>query len=80
MLITWVVVGLIVLAILLVVLGANESNTIVEAIQDAANFLVGPFDSIFGLSNRKAEVAVNYGLAAVVYFIVGSVIARLLRR
>lgn len=80
MLITSIVVGLIVVAILLVVLGANESNTIVGAIQDAANFLVGPFDSIFNLSNRKTEVAVNYGLAAAVYFIIGSLIARLLRR
>ncbi len=32
------------------------------------------------MSNRKVEVAVNYGLAALVYFIVGSLIARLLRR
>ena len=64
MLITSIVVGLIVVAILLMVLGANESNAIVGAIQDAANFLVGPFDSIFNLSNHKTEVAVNYGLAA----------------
>jgi uncharacterized membrane protein len=80
MLITAVIVGLIVLAILLTVLEANESNTIVQAIQDAANFFVGPFESIFSLSNSKVEVAVNYGLAAVVYFIIGSLIARLLRR
>jgi hypothetical protein len=80
MLITTAIVVLIVVAILLVVLGANESNSIVQAIQDAANFLVGPFESIFNMSNRKAEVAVNYGLAALVYFIVGSLIARLLRR
>lgn len=80
MLITTAIVVLIVLAILLVVLGANESNSIVQAIQDVANFFVGPFESIFNLSNRKAEVAVNYGLAALVYFIVGSLIARLLRR
>jgi hypothetical protein len=80
MLITTAIVVLIVVAILLVVLGANESNSIVQAIQDAANFFVGPFESIFNMSNRKAEVAVNYGLAALVYFIVGSLIARLLRR
>ena len=80
MLVTWIVEGLIVLAILLVVLGANESNTIVQAIHDAGKFLVGPFENIFNLSNHKAEVAVNYGLAAVVYFIIGSLIARLLRR
>ncbi|HLM25883.1 MAG TPA: hypothetical protein VK304_02835 [Thermoleophilaceae bacterium] len=80
MLITWLVVAVIVIAILLVVLGANESNTIVQAVQDAAKFLVGPFETIFSFSNHKTEVAVNYGLAAAVYFIVGSLIARLLRR
>jgi hypothetical protein len=80
MLITAVIVGVIVLAIILTVLGANESNTIVQAIQDVANFLVGPFENIFSLSNSKVEVAVNYGLAALVYLIIGSIIARLLRR
>jgi hypothetical protein len=80
MLVTWVVVGLIVLGILLVVLGANESNALVKAVLDAAKFLVGPFKNIFSLSNAKTEIAVNYGLAAAVYFIVGSLIARLLRR
>ena len=80
MLATSIVVGLIVLGIVLVVLGANDSNTIVQAIQDAAKFLVGPFKDIFSLSNRKAEVAVNYGLAALVYLIIGNLIARLLRR
>lgn len=80
MLITALVVGVIVLAILLVVLGANESNVIVGAVLDAAKFLVGPFKSIFDLSKHKIEIAVNYGLAAVVYLIVGNLIARLLRR
>ena len=80
MLVTSIVVGLIVLGIVLVVLGANDSNTIVQAIEDAAKFLVGPFKDIFSLSNRKVEVAVNYGLAALVYLIIGNLIARLLRR
>jgi hypothetical protein len=80
MLVTSIVVGLIVLGIVLVVLSANDSNTIVQAIEDAAKFLVGPFKDIFSLSNRKAEVAVNYGLAALVYLIIGNLIARLLRR
>lgn len=80
MLITSLVVGLIVLGIVLVVLGANKDNVLVGAVLDAANFLVGPFENIFDLSRRKIEVAVNYGLAALVYFILGSLIARLLRR
>ena len=79
-LITAIVVGLIVIAILLVVLDANKSNDIVKALLDAADFLVGPFDDVFKPDGAKAKVAVNYGLAAVIYAIVGGLIAKLLRR
>jgi uncharacterized membrane protein len=80
MLITLLVVGVIVLGIVLVVLEANTGNVLVNAVLDAAKFLVGPFEKVFDLTKRKTEVAVNYGLAALVYFVIGSVIARLLRR
>lgn len=71
---------IIVVGILLVVLGANMENSIVGAISDAAQFLVGPFDDIFKRDDRKEEVAINWGLAVAVYFIVGRLIASLLRR
>ncbi len=80
MLITSLVVGVIVLGIVLVALEANTANVLVDAVLDVANFLVGPFEDVFDLEQRKTAVAVNYGLAALVYFIVGRVIARLLRR
>jgi hypothetical protein len=79
-LITSIVVAVIVAGILLVVLEANMSNSIVSNINDAARWLVGPFENVFSLSNPKTEVAVNWGLAAVVYSIVGGVIASLLAR
>lgn len=79
-LITTVVVGLIVVGILLVVLEANRDNQIVGWLLDAAEFLVGPFKDIFEPDGRKLKVAVNWGLAAVLYAIVGGLIARLLRR
>ena len=69
-----------VIAILLVVLEANRDNAIVEAVLDAGRFLAGPFKDMFDLDNRKTEVAVNYGIAAVVYLFVTGLIARLLRR
>ncbi len=75
-----IVVGLIVLRIVLVVLGANDSNTIVQAIQDAAKFLVGPFKDIFSLSNRKCQSLSTTASRALVYLIIGNLIARLLRR
>ena len=79
-LITAIVVAIIVAGILLVVLEANMSNSIVSNVNDAAKWLVGPFENVFSLSNPKTEVAVNWGLAAVVYSIVGGVIASLLAR
>ena len=79
-LITAVVVGLLVIAILLVVLEANRDNAIVDWLVGAGDFLAGPFDNFFQPDGRKAEVAVNWGLAAVVYAIVGGLIVRLFRR
>jgi hypothetical protein len=79
-LITSVVVGLLLLAIVLVVLEANSDNTVVDALLDAGAWLAEPFDNVFSMDNRKERIAVNYGLAAVVYAIAGGLIARLLRR
>jgi len=79
-LITSVVVGLIVLAIILVLLEASRSNAIVDWLVGAGDFLSKPFHGIFSLDGRKASVAVNWGLAALVYGFVGGFIARLLRR
>lgn len=75
-----VVVAIIVAAIILRVLGANPSNAIVSHIHDAAKWLVGPFDNVFSISKPKLSIAVNWGLAAVVYLIVGGLIARLIAR
>lgn len=69
----------IVLGILLVVFKANQSNDLVNTVHDAARWLVGPFHGIFSFDNNRTEVAVNWGIAAVVYFLVGHMIARFLR-
>lgn len=79
-LITMVVVGLIVVGILLVVLEASPDNGLVSALLDAARWLVTPFKGIFDLDGRKPTVAVNWGLAAVVYGAIGLLIARVLAR
>jgi hypothetical protein len=79
-LVTAAVVGLLVVGILLVVLEANASNDVVNWLLDAARFLAGPLDDVFKLDSHKARVAVNWGLAAVVYSVIGGLIVRLLRR
>ena len=79
-LITSVIVGLLVLAIVLVLLEAGRSNGIVDALVGAGDWLSKPFHGIFSLDSHNATVAVNWGLAALVYGFVGGFIARLLRR
>ena len=71
---------IIVLAILFVVLEANPDNAIVSFVLDFGDFLVGPFDELFTPKNPKLEVAINYGIAALVYLVIAGVIAGLLRR
>lgn len=77
---TTIAVVLIVVGILIHVLGANTSNGIVSALNDAAKWLTQPFRNVFHLSGKKANVAVNWGLAAVIYAIAGGFIASLLAR
>ncbi|MGZ5316718.1 MAG: hypothetical protein ACXWFE_12775 [Solirubrobacterales bacterium] len=80
MLVTSILVAIIVVAILLRVLEANQDNSIVSNITDLGRTLVGPFKDLFTIENAKVAIAVNWGLAALVYFAVGSIIARVLRR
>ena len=79
-LVTSAIVGLLVIGIVLVVFEANASNDVVNWLLDAARFLAGPLDDVFKLDSHKARIGVNWGLAAVVYAVIGGLIARLLRR
>ena len=78
--VTALVVLVIVLGILFRVLDANTSNAIVGAVNDVASWLVTPFKGIFSLDEPKTQVVVNWGLAALIYGIVGALIASLLAR
>lgn len=77
---------LLVVGALLIALGANPDNVIRDFFVGAAEFLDGPFtrqDGLFTFDGDNAEtlsVLVNWGLAAVVYLVIGSLIKRLLRR
>lgn len=79
-LIARVIAAILVATILLVVFEANRSNEIVEAVLDAGRFLAGPFKDMFELDNAKTQVAVNYGIAAVVYLAAARLITRLIAR
>jgi hypothetical protein len=75
-----VVVAVIVVGILLWVLSANPHNTIVSDIHDAARWLVGPFANVFSIHSAKWNLAANWGLAAVIYLVVGHVLAGMVAR
>jgi hypothetical protein len=73
-----IVAAIIVAGILLFVLKANPTNGVVSAIHDTARTLVGPFDGMFSFDSANVAIAVNWGIAAFVYLVVGGLIARLL--
>jgi hypothetical protein len=73
-----IVVLIIVAGILLVVLKANPANSIVSEVHSWARWLAGPFDGMFSFRNANTAVAVNWGIAAVVYLFVGVLVARLI--
>jgi hypothetical protein len=75
-----IVVLIIVAGILLVVLKANAANSIVSEVHSWAHWLAGPFDGMFSFHSANTAIAVNWGIAAVVYLIVGGLIVRLLGR
>jgi hypothetical protein len=74
------VVLIIVAGILLVVLKANPANSIVSEVHTWARWLAGPFDGMFSFHSAHTALAVNWGIAAVVYLCVGGLIMRLLGR
>lgn len=68
-----------VLHIVLVLLDANPANAIVIVVRGIADRLVGPFQGLFTPRDPKRQVAVDYGLAAVVYLAAGAAVSRGIR-
>jgi hypothetical protein len=77
---TTLAVAIIVIGIALVLLEANRGNDLVNAVLDAGRWLTEPFAGIFHPGSLKSRIAVNWGLAALVYGLVGGLLARLLLR
>ena len=79
-LITAIVVAFIVVGIVLHLLDASSGNAVVSFVYDVAGWLVTPFKNVFSPDGAHARIAANWGLAAVVYAVAGSLIAGLLAR
>lgn len=79
-----IVFGLIALIILLhlafVLLEANAGNPLVSFIADLANWFSWLFRDMFTIDDPKVRAVVNYGLAALVYLLIGGVLTGFGRR
>jgi hypothetical protein len=75
-----VVAAIIIVGIVLVLIKANPNNQIVDVILDVGRFLTKPFHNLFPQDDPRQDILVNWGIAAIVYLIVGALIARLVRR
>lgn len=79
-LLTTIAVALIAVGILLFIFSANGHNVVVSDIHTAARWVVGPFHNVFHVKGHKANLALNWGIALVIYALIGSFLARLLSR
>jgi hypothetical protein len=72
---------LIALAIVLRDIDANAGNTIVKGIHEGANFFAGAFTGLIAFNGHpKRAITIDWGIALIVYLVVGAVIAGYIRR
>lgn len=79
------VVGMLIVLVLVVyialtLLDANFANTFAAAVRDLANRLDLGMSNLFLPANPKVAVALNYGVAALVWCAITAVVVRLVRR
>ncbi|MBX7551231.1 hypothetical protein K1Y78_25090 [Streptomyces sp. tea 10] len=72
--------GLLGLWILLFLLNANRANVFVEFVRGTADWLSWWSQDIFTMDTEWLRVALNYGLPAVIYLLIGHGIAARLNR
>ncbi|MET7359792.1 hypothetical protein ABZS76_15220 [Streptomyces sp. NPDC005562] len=66
--------------ILMYLLDANRANDLVQIVHDVARWLAGWSHDLFTFDEDWARVVAGYGLAAVVYLLIGHALAGRLRR
>src|SRR5690349_13224247 len=66
-------------AIVLTDVDANASNAVVKAVHEGANFFAGAFTGLITFSGHhpKREITVDWGIALLVFLVVGAIIARM---
>ena|SRR5215211_124213 len=66
--------------ILLTLSGANPDNDVMQFVADLADVLSFGLQDLFTPADPSVRVTVNYGLAAVLWLVIGAVLTRILRR
>lgn len=74
-----IVAVILVLRVVLTVGGANPSNGITSFVTWCSDPLAWGFKDLFTPSDGKLRVLVNYGIAAIFWLIVSSVVVRIIR-
>jgi hypothetical protein len=77
--ITGVIAAIIALAMVLILVGANQNNMIVDVIVTVGDFLTTPFQGMFPQDSTRTDVLVNWGIALLVYLAIGGIVARIAR-
>jgi hypothetical protein len=75
-----IVVVVLVIRVVLTVGAANPANGITSFITSWSDRFAWGFKSLFTPTDAKLRVLVNYGLAAVCWLVVSSILARIIRR
>lgn len=78
--VTGITTAIFVLHIAFVVLGANQGNGFVSTVYTLAKTLVLGLGDVFTPDDALLGVFLNYGLAALVYLVIGQLIIKALRR
>jgi hypothetical protein len=79
-LVTGLVVAIFLFHMLFVVFEANQDNGFVSGVYNLAKVLVLGLGDVFTPDDAKLGVVLNYGLAALLYLVVGQIIVRMLNR
>jgi hypothetical protein len=75
-----VVLVLLGLGILFSVLDANVHKWLVADVEDAGRWLASPFRQTFMLHDAKLRLALNWGIALVIYAILAPLVGKLVRQ
>jgi hypothetical protein len=76
----WIIVAILVIHILLTVFDANPANNFATFIRSGANMFSLGLTDLFTQLPPKMVVAVNYGIAALVWLVLTSIVVGLVRR